>query len=103
MSYVSALPPSAASPRTEPSAPTTPKQLLRVAGEFEAVLLAQMLRSSGVEKSCGEQTYRGMIIDAMATAVTQAGGLGLAKHVAGMVAEGQARSAGAKAPQGVPK
>lgn len=65
--------------------PATDQQLLDAAAEFEAILVAQMLRSAGVAESCSEQTYRGMILDAMATGVSQAGGLGLGRQVAAML------------------
>ncbi|MBI4957340.1 MAG: hypothetical protein HY908_35350 [Myxococcales bacterium] len=81
---------------TRAEAPATPKQLLDAAGEFEAVLVAQMLRSAGVAQSCSEQTYRGMILDAMAAGVSEAGGLGLARQLAAMLSPPRGAQVGDK-------
>jgi hypothetical protein len=63
------------------SAPDAKKAGLEKASkELEGVFLRQLLESSGIGKQAG-QGYGPMIVDALAGAVGQAGGLGLAKSI----------------------
>ena len=77
-----------------PVLPTLPTagsddELRRVAEDFEATFLAQMLQPmfAGLETDGpfgggnAEATWRGFLVDAMARQVSQSGGIGLADHV----------------------
>lgn len=54
--------------------------LERASQEFEGVFLRQLLEGSGIGKQAG-QGYGPMIVDALASAVGGAGGLGLARSI----------------------
>lgn len=54
--------------------------LERASKELEGVFLRQLLEGSGIGKQAG-QGYGPMIVDALAGAVSEAGGLGLAKSI----------------------
>jgi Rod binding domain-containing protein len=63
-------------------------QLRALATEFEAVFLAEMLRHAGLGApqdsfggGAGEEAFAGMMADAHARALAQAGGIGLAERV----------------------
>lgn len=66
------------------------QRLRKVAQDFESVFLRQMLSglerttqvSSGGRSQAGQQTYGSMVVDAVAEAVSGAGGLGLADMLA---------------------
>ena len=53
--------------------------LHRVAAEFEAMLLRQLLSASKVGSDAGG--YSEMAVDALATGISQAGGIGLTRHL----------------------
>jgi Rod binding domain-containing protein len=55
--------------------------LEKASKELEGVFLRQLLEGSGIGKQAG-QGYGPMIVDALAGAVSEAGGLGLAKSIA---------------------
>ncbi|MBL8744243.1 MAG: hypothetical protein JNK04_24220 [Myxococcales bacterium] len=54
--------------------------LARASKELEGVFLRQLLEGSGIGKQAG-QGYGPMIVEALAGAVSEAGGLGLAKSI----------------------
>lgn len=74
-----------------PALPTggAPEEIRRVAEDFEATFLAQMLQPmfAGLQTDgpfgggAGEATWRGFLVEAMARQVSQGGGIGLADHV----------------------
>jgi peptidoglycan hydrolase FlgJ len=73
----------------EPTA--TPKpEVLKAAREFEAIFLRSLLSSlekttktsGGGSLSAGQSAYGGMVVSAMADAMTSAGGIGLAEIIA---------------------
>lgn len=79
---------------TRPVAPLLPlagaqSDTRRVAEDFEATFLAQMLQPmfAGIQTDGpfgggnAEATWRGFLVDAMARQVAQGGGIGLADHV----------------------
>jgi Rod binding domain-containing protein len=55
--------------------------LEKASKELEGVFLRQLLEGSGIGKQAG-QGYGPKIVDALAGAVSEAGGLGLAKSIA---------------------
>ena len=62
-----------------PTARTGPAgDLQKVASEFEAMLLRQLLTSA---KMGGEGGYSSMAVDALASGITRAGGIGLAHEL----------------------
>lgn len=70
-------------PRAAAVAPETKaasEKLGKLCDDFEGVLLRQLLTVSKVGDQAGAG-YGPMIVDALATSVTQAGGLGLAKQI----------------------
>lgn len=58
--------------------PTPPSDLQRVASEFEAMLLRQLLSAA---KMGGGGGYAEMAVDALASGITHAGGIGLAREL----------------------
>jgi Rod binding domain-containing protein len=72
------------SPQAPPSQVEKPAdtKLHKMAQEFEAVFVRQLLSAAklgGHDKK--EDGYDGMAVDALATAVTRGGGLGLARQI----------------------
>jgi Rod binding domain-containing protein len=61
-----------------PARPAPPSDLQRVASEFEAMLLRQLLSSA---KMGGSGGYAEMAVDALASGITHAGGIGLAREL----------------------
>lgn len=74
-----ATPASAATPHA-----TTPSDLHRVASEFEAMLLRQLLHTAKMGSAAG--SYGDMAVDALATGVSQAGGIGLTRQLEAVLA-----------------
>jgi len=77
-------------PLSHPSAPPSPK-LLRACQDFEAVLLGSLLRSleetfssvpGGEPESAGNSDYHYLAVQSFASALSRAGGLGLASRIA---------------------
>ncbi len=64
--------------------------LARASKELEGVFLRQLLEGSGIGKQAG-QGYGPMIVDALAGAVSEAGGLGLAKSIQQALAPTEAK------------
>lgn len=71
-------------------APPQPRaDALKAAREFESIFLRSLLSSlekttkpaSGGSLSAGQSAYGGMVVSAMADAMTQAGGIGLAEII----------------------
>ena len=69
--------------------PVSQEAIRRVATEFEAVFLAEMLKHSGVGKpqeafggGAGEAAFSGMLTQEYANALAKKGGLGLADRIA---------------------
>ncbi len=75
-----AVSPSATSSAPRPSDAKENPALDRACKEFEAVFLRQLLEVSKVGKQAGSG-YGSMIVDALATSVNDAGGLGLAERI----------------------
>jgi Rod binding domain-containing protein len=76
---VAPLPPQAPPRETEKPADT---KLHKMAQEFEAVFVRQLLSAAKLSGSAKkEDGYDGMEVDALATAVTRGGGLGLARQI----------------------
>jgi len=87
-------------PATTESAGLTAQQqhkLDEATRQFEAMLLKRVLASLekttqiGNQKSAGSSQYGGMLVEALADAIAQAGGLGLSRELS--VAAAQARGA----------
>lgn len=64
---------------TTPAGPTPPSDLHRVAAEFEAMLLRQLLGAA--KMGSGAAGYGDMAVDALANGINQAGGVGLARQI----------------------
>lgn len=67
------------------SGPSLPPELLRVGRDFEAVFARQLLQplmETSLGNGGGGGVYGSMVVDSLAMAVTEAGGLGLAEVVA---------------------
>jgi len=71
-----------ASAATSPA--TAPSDLHRVASEFEAMLLRQLLHTAKMGSAAG--SYGDMAVDALATGVSQAGGIGLTRQLEAVLA-----------------
>lgn len=84
--------PSAAVGLSSPTAPTAPtgvaraaeSDLHRVASEFEAMLLRQLLHTAKMGGAAG--SYGDMAVDALATGISQAGGIGLTRQLEAVLA-----------------
>jgi flagellar protein FlgJ len=68
------------------TAPEPPKELTRIAREFEAIFLRKMLsameragRADPEKGGAGNGVYASMIVGSLADSVSAAGGIGLAK------------------------
>ena len=95
--------PSSASPvasaRAHPTAPVVKPEVARAAREFEAIFLRQILTSlektghMGSTGSTGSDVYGSMMVGALADAVANAGGVGLAKYVTTSLAHTPAAAA----------
>jgi len=78
----------ATTPQAEPKAAPKPAAL-EAAREFESIFLRTLLSSlekttkpaSGGSLSAGQSAYGGMVVSAMADAMTSAGGIGLAEII----------------------
>ncbi len=79
ISRVSASPTPAAGATQAPDAHT--EKLRKAAGDFESLLIKQLLKESKIAGSEKGNGYGDMAIDALASAVERGGGLGLAKHI----------------------
>jgi Rod binding domain-containing protein len=81
------LPISTATPAR--AAPAVPDEVRRVAREFESVFLAEMLKPmfDGLETDgiggggIGEETFRPMLIERYAEALSKTGGVGIAESI----------------------
>ncbi len=70
--------------------PEDPRSTARVAKDFEAVFIHQILQSShalGMNDGTG---YAGMALDALATGISEGGGLGLAQSIQRVLDQAQA-------------
>ncbi len=65
---------------TTPEAKAAGQQLAKVCDEFEGVLLRQLLTVAKVGDQAGSG-YGPMIVDSLASSISQSGGLGLAKQI----------------------
>jgi Rod binding domain-containing protein len=61
-------------------APPAASDLHRVAKEFEAIMVHELLQAANVAGG-GQGSYKGMAVDAFANGISQAGGLGLARQL----------------------
>lgn len=76
-------------PLGRPSAPQPTLEMERVAREFEAVFIAEMLNPmfEGLETDGlggggeGERMFRPMLVERYAQAIAQAGGVGISEHI----------------------
>jgi Rod binding domain-containing protein len=75
--------PISASGTREPSSPAAKKeaQIAKVAKEFEAVLVRQVLTAAKAAGEASSSQYGGMAIDALADGIMHGGGLGLARSL----------------------
>jgi Rod binding domain-containing protein len=81
--------PTAAVGLPSPTAPTggaraAESDLHRVATEFEAMLLRQLLHTAKMGGAAG--SYGDMAVDALATGISQAGGIGLTRQLEAVLA-----------------
>ena len=63
---------------------TAPSDLHRVASEFEAMLLRQLLHAAKMGSSAG--SYGEMAVDALASGISDAGGIGLTRQLEDVLA-----------------
>ncbi len=92
--------------KPEPADAAQKQKLAEATKQFEAVLIRQMLSSlerttqlSGSKTTLGGQSaYSSMMGDALSDAIAQAGGLGLAPTLDGMLAERVSESVAEEAP-----
>jgi Rod binding domain-containing protein len=90
----------------EPADAAQKQKLAEATKQFEAVLIRQMLTSlerttqlsSGKGALGGSSAYSSMMVDALSDAIAQAGGLGLAKTLDGMLADRVSESMTREAP-----
>jgi Rod binding domain-containing protein len=76
---------------TGPNSPKGASSLHKMAQEFETMLVHQLLEAAkvgGDGKEGGSSAYKGMAVDAFATGVSQAGGLGLTKQIEDALSKG---------------
>jgi Rod binding domain-containing protein len=72
---------------TEPGAEASKRESVRkVAAEFEAILVRQLLASAKIGGGGSSGGYGDMAVDALATGITQSGGLGLARILENAIA-----------------
>ena len=81
-----------------PKATAEAEKLTRAAGEFEAVFMRQILKTAKFGGKTSDSGYGGMIIDALATGVTQNGGMGLAKSISDSLLRQDLKAATLKLP-----
>jgi Rod binding domain-containing protein len=67
-------------PLAHVKAPVDPK-IRQAAQEFEAMFVRQILKAAKIGGHEKENGYDGMAVDALATGVTQGGGMGLARQI----------------------
>jgi Rod binding domain-containing protein len=68
-------------------------KLRQAAGEFESLLVKQMLKAAKIGGAGGEEKasgYADMAVDALASAIEHGGGLGLARRIEQAIGHGQA-------------
>jgi Rod binding domain-containing protein len=85
------LAPTSGAPGSTPSSGTAIDakaihRIREVSREFEAMMVRQMLTSAGMGGAGKDGVYGGMEVDAVAKAVTQGRGLGLAQQIADALA-----------------
>ncbi len=80
--------PSHTPPRQAIDTPSKTSSDMKVAQEFEAVFLSEMLKYSGVNKTsesfgggAGEEAFVSMLNDEYAKALTRSGGIGIAEII----------------------
>ena len=61
--------------------PPETRELERVAKEFEGIFVRQLLSAAKFGDDGGRAGFGSMIVDALATSVTDGGGIGLAKRI----------------------
>lgn len=71
-----------------PPHPAAPSDLHRVAAEFEALMLRQLLHTAHVAGNAGP--YGDMAVDSLASGISQAGGIGLTAQIEAMLSQGHA-------------
>ncbi|HEY6557960.1 MAG TPA: hypothetical protein VI072_11835 [Polyangiaceae bacterium] len=92
--------------KPEPADAAQKQKLTEATKQFEAVLIRQMLTSlerttqlsSSKGALGGSSAYSSMMVDALSDAIAQAGGLGLAKTLDGMLADRVSDSVQREAP-----
>lgn len=93
-------------PAAEPTAAPKP-EALKAAREFESIFLRTLLSSlekttkstGGGSLSAGQSAYGGMVVSAMADAMTSAGGIGLAEIIVKAMTHDQAAPPSGKGTQ----
>ncbi len=72
------------------------KKILEAATQFESLFMRQILKTARFGGSGSESGYGGMVVDALATGVSENGGMGLAKAITDSLARTNLRAAAAK-------
>jgi Rod binding domain-containing protein len=72
---------------------TKAAKLKSAAGDFESLLIKQLLKEAKVTGSDKSNGYGDMAIDALASSIERGGGLGLAKHIEKAIGSSGAASA----------
>jgi Rod binding domain-containing protein len=74
-------------------------ELDRVAKDFESIFVRQLLAASRFGETNGQNGFGSMVVDALATSVTEGGGIGLAQRIAeALDAADKPRSPGQESP-----
>lgn len=80
-------------------------ELARATKELEGVFIRQLLEASQIGKTAGKGGYGPMIVDSLASAISDAGGLGMAARIRDALDASEAKSPPAvddtKAPAGI--
>jgi Rod binding domain-containing protein len=58
------------------------KEVERVARDFESIFVRQLLSAAKFGEDGGKAGFGSMVVDALATSVTEGGGIGLAQRIA---------------------
>ncbi len=64
-----------------PEQPAESKEIEKVARDFEGIFVRQLLSAAKFGDDGGKAGFGSMVVDALATSVTEGGGIGLAQRI----------------------